>query len=173
MCSTELPKERADWLFTLAEYHKMLNNDAEQGRCLVEIYQGFKRWEGMEWRGAGVLSAEGIHCYRQVQVSPEKLLLMAYCILRACFCLFLCISVPLSLCLPLYISCRVCLTFVYFFGLPLSWATIRRRRSVPPFDPPLSPSPASPLPPPHSPIVLFPFPRYGADVCLFGTSCGR
>ncbi|CAN0055320.1 unnamed protein product [Pylaiella littoralis] len=41
--STELPKERADWLFTLAEYHKMLNNDAEQGRCLVEIYQGFKR----------------------------------------------------------------------------------------------------------------------------------
>lgn len=41
--STELPKERADWLFTLAEYHKMLNNDAEQGRCLIEIYQGFKR----------------------------------------------------------------------------------------------------------------------------------
>lgn len=44
--STELPKERADWLFTLAEYHKMLNNDAEQGRCLVEIYQGFKRLVG-------------------------------------------------------------------------------------------------------------------------------
>ncbi|CAM9251564.1 unnamed protein product [Ascophyllum nodosum] len=41
--STELPKERADWLFTLAEYHKILNNDAEQGRCLIEIYQGFKR----------------------------------------------------------------------------------------------------------------------------------
>lgn len=47
--STELPKERADWLFTLAEYHKMLNNDAEQGRCLVEIYQGFKRCVVQVW----------------------------------------------------------------------------------------------------------------------------
>lgn len=44
LSSTELPQERADWLFTLAEYHKMLNNDAEQGRCLVEIYKGFKRY---------------------------------------------------------------------------------------------------------------------------------
>lgn len=34
--------QRADWLFTLAEYHQMFNNHAEQGQCLMRIYQGFK-----------------------------------------------------------------------------------------------------------------------------------
>jgi hypothetical protein len=40
---TRLPKERADWLFTLAEYHQMHNNDAEQGQCLITIYNSYKR----------------------------------------------------------------------------------------------------------------------------------
>ncbi|KAG5176546.1 hypothetical protein JKP88DRAFT_347132 [Tribonema minus] len=33
--ATELPMQRAGWLFTLAEYHQMTNNHAEQGQCLI------------------------------------------------------------------------------------------------------------------------------------------
>ncbi|CAM9401011.1 unnamed protein product [Chrysoparadoxa australica] len=50
--AVELPNQRADWLFVLAEYHQMLRNDAEQGLCLVNVYQGFTRcipiWDQLE-----------------------------------------------------------------------------------------------------------------------------
>ena len=40
--ATELPLQRADWLYTLAAFHAQHSNHAEQGQCLVKIYQGYK-----------------------------------------------------------------------------------------------------------------------------------
>lgn len=48
----------------------MLNNDAEQGRCLVEIYQGFKRW----------VDASGLALSGVSHIHPPIALQIVFCV---------------------------------------------------------------------------------------------